>query len=82
MDLYVPVLGLLLIGGGFAVFSIIASWLSGPRRYNRARLHSALGYLPPAESYGGDPATRFEEGRRSRRSGRGRSTDRVVPQTT
>lgn len=34
------------------------------RRYNEARLHSALGYLPPLEYYRGDPARRFEERRR------------------
>jgi transposase InsO family protein len=34
------------------------------RRYNKTRLHSALGYLPPAEYYRGDPEARFEERRR------------------
>jgi NADH-quinone oxidoreductase subunit A len=54
VDLYVPVLGLLLIGGGFAVFSIIASWLSGPRRYNRARLDSyECGIEPTPQPVGG-----------------------------
>jgi transposase InsO family protein len=33
------------------------------RRYNNARLHSALGYLPPREFYRGEPAARFEERR-------------------
>lgn len=33
------------------------------RRYNRERLHSALGYLPPWEFYRGDPASRYEERR-------------------
>lgn len=33
------------------------------RRYNQARLHSALDYLPPVEYYRGDPARRREERR-------------------
>jgi transposase InsO family protein len=33
------------------------------RRYNRERLHSTLGYLPPWEFYRGNPARRFEERR-------------------
>ena len=35
---YVPLLFLLAIGGGFAVFSVVAGALSGPKRYNRAKL--------------------------------------------
>ena len=33
------------------------------RRYNEERLHSALGYLPPRESYRGEPSKRLEERR-------------------
>jgi len=33
------------------------------RRYNQERLHSALGYLPPADYYRGDPQARYEERR-------------------
>jgi NADH-quinone oxidoreductase subunit A len=35
---YVPILALTALGGGFAAFSIIAGSLSGPKRYNRAKL--------------------------------------------
>ena len=31
------------------------------RRYNEARLHSALGYPPPREFSRGEPSRRFEE---------------------
>jgi NADH-quinone oxidoreductase subunit A len=40
MELYTPVIPLALIAAGFAVFSIIMSVLTGPRRYNRAKLDS------------------------------------------
>ena len=33
------------------------------RRYNEARLHSALGYPPPREFSRGEPSCRFEERR-------------------
>ncbi|MGH3528568.1 MAG: NADH-quinone oxidoreductase subunit A [Pseudonocardiaceae bacterium] len=35
---YVPLVLLLLLAGGFAVFSIVAAPHIGPRRYNRAKL--------------------------------------------
>jgi NADH-quinone oxidoreductase subunit A len=35
---YVPLVLLLLLAGGFAVFSLAAAPLIGPRRYNRAKL--------------------------------------------
>jgi len=35
---YVPLVLLLLLAGGFAVFSIVAAPYIGPRRYNRAKL--------------------------------------------
>ena len=39
----------------------IGRWV---RHYNEERLHAALGYLPPAEYYAGDPETRREERRK------------------
>jgi len=54
VDLYVPILALGLLAGGFAVFSVVASWLSGPRRYNRARLDSyECGIEPTPQPVGG-----------------------------
>jgi NADH-quinone oxidoreductase subunit A len=38
MNPYVPVLLLLAIAGGFAVFSIGMGAVTGPKRYNRAKL--------------------------------------------
>ena len=38
MELYTPVLALLILAGGFAVFSVIMSAVVGPKRYNRAKL--------------------------------------------
>ena len=38
MNPYVPILVLLAIAFGFAMFSIVAGSLSGPKRYNRAKL--------------------------------------------
>lgn len=35
---YVPLVLMLLLAGGFAVFSVVAAPYIGPRRYNRAKL--------------------------------------------
>jgi NADH-quinone oxidoreductase subunit A len=54
VDLYVPILALGLLAGGFAVFSVVASWLAGPRRYNRAKLDSyECGIEPTPQPVGG-----------------------------
>ena len=54
MDPYVPILALGLLAGGFAVFSVVAAWLTGPRRYNRAKLDSyECGIEPTPQPVGG-----------------------------
>jgi NADH-quinone oxidoreductase subunit A len=54
VDAYVPILALGLLAGGFAVFSVIAAWLAGPRRYNRAKLDSyECGIEPTPQPVGG-----------------------------
>jgi NADH-quinone oxidoreductase subunit A len=54
VDLYVPILGLLVLGAGFAVFSVVISGLVGPKRYNRARLDSyECGIEPTPQPVGG-----------------------------
>jgi NADH-quinone oxidoreductase subunit A len=51
---YVPILGLLALSFGFAVFSVAASWLAGPRRYNRAKLDAyECGIEPTPHAAGG-----------------------------
>ena len=54
-SLYLPVIFLALIGGGFAVFSIVAGALAGgPKRYNRAKLDSyECGIEPTPQPIGG-----------------------------
>ena len=54
MELYTPIIALALLATGFAVFSIVASVLTGPRRYNRAKLDSyECGIEPTPQPVGG-----------------------------
>ena len=54
MELYTPVLALVLLAAGFAVFSVIMSAVVGPKRYNRARLDSyECGIEPTPHALGG-----------------------------
>ena len=54
MQLYTPVLGLLILASGFAIFSVIMSAGIGPKRYNRAKLDSyECGIEPTPQPIGG-----------------------------
>jgi NADH-quinone oxidoreductase subunit A len=54
MELYTPVLALLVLAGGFAVFSVIMSAATGPKRNNRAKLDSyECGIEPTPQPIGG-----------------------------
>jgi NADH-quinone oxidoreductase subunit A len=54
MNPYVPILTLLAIGGGFAVFSIAAAAVTGPKRYNRAKAEAyECGIQPTPHATGG-----------------------------
>jgi len=51
---YVPLLFLAAIGGGFAVFSVVAGAFAGPKRYNRAKLDAyECGIEPTPQAIGG-----------------------------
>lgn len=51
---YVPLLILLAIGGGFAVFSVAIAGVTGPKRYNRAKLDAyECGIEPTPQASGG-----------------------------
>jgi NADH-quinone oxidoreductase subunit A len=51
---YVPILVLLAIAGGFAVFSVGAAAIAGPKRYNRAKLDPyECGIEPTPQAAGG-----------------------------
>ena len=54
MELYTPVLVLTLLAAGFAVFSVAISAVTGPKRYNRAKLDSyECGIEPTPQPVGG-----------------------------
>ena len=54
MELYTPVLWLVGLAAGFAVFSVAVSSLTGPARYNRARVDSyECGIEPTPQPVGG-----------------------------
>ena len=54
MSPYVPLLFLLAIGGGFAVFSVGAAAIAGPKRYNRAKVDAyECGIQPTPQAAGG-----------------------------
>jgi NADH-quinone oxidoreductase subunit A len=51
---YVPILALFVLAAGFAVFSIVAGSLSGPKRYNRAKYDAyECGIEPTPQPVGG-----------------------------
>jgi len=51
---YVPIVGLFAIATAFALFSLVAARLLGPRRYNRAKLEAyECGIEPSPQPVGG-----------------------------
>ena len=54
MSPYVPLVIMLAIGAGFAAFSVVATSLTGPSRYNRAKLDAyECGIEPTPSAMGG-----------------------------
>ena len=54
MELYTPVLALAALAAGFAIFSVIMSAATGPKRYNRAKYDSyECGIEPTPQAVGG-----------------------------
>jgi NADH-quinone oxidoreductase subunit A len=52
--MYLPVVVLAIIAAGFAIFSVAISTLTGPKRYNRAKLDSyECGIEPTPQPVGG-----------------------------
>ena len=53
-EIYLPILILGLLGAAFAVFSVMAPFVTGPKRYNRALLDSyECGIEPTPQPVGG-----------------------------
>ena len=62
MNPYVPILAIGAIGFGFAVISVVAGYLTGPRRYNRAKAEAyecGIELTPPAAGGGRFPIKYF-----------------------
>ena len=62
MNPYVPILVIGAIGFGFAVISVVAGYLTGPRRYNRAKAEAyecGIEPTPPAAGGGRFPIKYF-----------------------
>jgi NADH-quinone oxidoreductase subunit A len=54
MELYTPVIALAALAAGFAIFSVVVSTLTGPKRYNRAKADSyECGIEPTPQPMGG-----------------------------
>ncbi len=54
MDLYVPIIVLGVLAFGFAAFSVVMGSLSGPKRWNRAKLEAyECGIEPTPQPVGG-----------------------------
>lgn len=54
MSEYFPIIVIGAIGFGFAVFSVVAAALTGPKRYNRAKLSAyECGIEPSPQAVGG-----------------------------
>ncbi|HLV74980.1 NADH dehydrogenase subunit A [Actinomadura hallensis] len=54
MDLYIPLIALGVLAFGFAAFSVVMASLTGPKRWNRARLDAyECGIEPTPQPVGG-----------------------------
>ena len=54
MNPYLPIIGIGILAAAFAAFSLVASSLLGPKRYNRAKLDSyECGIQPTPQPIGG-----------------------------